>query len=189
MNMLFRKTDKIAKIAKLEESVFHTQDLANLWQIKNPHSLHIQIKRYVDRGILFRIYKGFYSTKPVNEIDPLLLGARALHEFCYVSAETVLLLEGIIQQNIIQTTLISSQSKKFEIGKNKYYSRQLNDKYLYNSAGVENKDGINIANINRAIADMLYINPNAHFDARRAIDWKAVQKIQKKIGYPPISIK
>lgn len=182
--MFLRKTDKIAKLAKLGDSVFHTQDLANLWQIKDPNTLYIQIKRYVDKGILHRIYKGFYSIKPISEIDPFLLGVKALHEYCYVSTETVLSLKGIIQQNISQITLISSQSKKFKIGKNRYYSRKLSDKYLFNSAGIIKKNGINFAGAERAIADMLYFNPKAYFDAENLINWKKVRDIQKEIGYP-----
>lgn len=186
MNIFFRKTDKIDKIAKSGEILFHTQDLANLWRIKDSNTLYIQIKRYVDRGILFRIYKGFYSLKPLNEIEPILLGARALHEFCYVSAETVLFQAGIIQQYSNKITFVSSKSRKFKIGKNNYYSRKLSDKYLFNLTGIKNKGGINFADVSRAVADMLYFNPNAHFDAERLINWKNVRTIQKEIGYPII---
>ena len=181
-----RQENRFAQIAKLGETVFHTKDLANLWQIKNPNTLYTTIKRYVRKELLFRIYKGFYSIKPINQLDPTMLGIKSLHKFAYVSAETVLSQSGIIQQNINFISLISSQSKKFSIPgiPNHYYSRKLKDEYLYQSAGIIEKNGVKIAAIERAVADLLYFNPKTYFDADKLIDWKKVKKIQQEIGYP-----
>lgn len=183
-NKNIQKGDRFAQIARIGEVVFHARDLANLWQIKDPNTLYTAIKRYTKRGSLFRVYKGFYSIKPIEQIDPLVLGIKALHKFAYVSVETVLFDAGIIQQKIGAITLISSQSKRFSVGDNKYISRKLNDKYLFNSAGVYEKDGIKTASAERAIADLLYFNSKAYFDADRLINWKKVKKLQKEIGYP-----
>jgi len=186
LNKKGRQENRFAQIAKLGETVFHTKDLANLWQIKNPNTLYTTIKRYVQKGLLFRIYKGFYSIKPINQLDPIMLGVKSLHQFTYVSTETVLSQFGIIQQNINFITLVSSQSKKFSIPEiqNYYYSRKLKDKYLYQSVGIIEKNGIKTANIERAVADLLYFNPNAYFDADKLINWEKVKKIQRQIGYP-----
>ena len=175
---------RFSQLAKLGILIFHTGDLANLWQIKNAHNLHITLKRYVDKGLLVRIYRGMYSLKPVEELDPPLLGIKALHGYCYVSAETVLAEGGIIQQAIEQITLVSSASRKFSIGNYNFYSRKLADKFLYNEAGITEKDGIRKASVERAAADLLYFNPKAHFDAERLIDWRKVRQIQKSVGYP-----
>jgi len=176
---------RFAQIAKLGETVFHTKDLASLWQIENPNTLYTTLKRYTQKGLLFRIYKGFYSIKPIDQLDPLMLGIKALHQFAYVSVETVLFQKGIIQQSVDKITLISSQSKKFSIGNYCYYSRKLEDKYLYQTVGIIDKDNIKMATVSRAVADLLYFNPQAHFDADKLIDWKEVEKIQQEIGYPP----
>lgn len=179
-----RQDDKFAQIARLGESVFHTQDLASLWQIKNSNTLYTLIKRYKKRGLLFGVYKGFYSLKPVDQIDQTMLGIKALHNFAYVSTETVLVQAGIIQQNIHDITFISSQSKKFSIGDNHYRSRKLKDLYLFQPAGIIDERGIKIATVERAIADLLYFNPKAYFDGEKLIDWQKVKNIQKEIGYP-----
>ncbi|MBU4339036.1 hypothetical protein KKB43_04845 [Patescibacteria group bacterium] len=179
-----RQDDKFVQIARLGESIFHTQDLASLWQIKNPNTLYTLIKRYKKRGLLFGIYKGFYSLKPVDQINPIMLGIKALHGFAYVSTETVLTQAGIIQQNIHGITFISSQSKKFSIGDNHYYSRKLKDLYLFQPAGIIDEHGVKTATIERAIADLLYFNSKAYFDGEKLIDWKKVKEIQKTIGYP-----
>lgn len=177
-------SERFAQLARMGEKVFHTRDLANLWQIKNNNTLYTTLKRYTERGLLFRIYKGLYALVPAAEIDPLLLGIKALHEYSYVSTETILAEAGVIAQKINWITLVSSKSKKFSVGDNDYWSRKLADKFLFNSAGVENKNGVFLAQPERAAADLLYFNPNAYLDGANLLDWKKVRKLQKEIGYP-----
>lgn len=184
MNKKISKSDRFTQIARIGEVVFHTKELANLWQIKDPNTLYTAIKRYVKRGSLFPIYKGFYSIKPIEQLDPLLLGVRALHQFAYISTETILFDAGIIAQRIGAITMVSSKSKKFSIKDNHYRSRKLDNKYLFNPAGIIEKNGVKKASVGRAIADLLYFNPKAHFDADKSIDWRKVKKLQKEIGYP-----
>jgi len=174
---------RFADLARMGETVFHARDLANLWRIENNNTLYTTLKRYFRRGLLFRIYKGLYSLKPVGEIDPLLLGAKALHRYAYVSTETILAEAGLIQQKINRITFVSAKSIKFSIGDNGYQSRQLADKFLFHPAGIVKKDGIFIATPERAVADLLYFNPQAFFDAAHLIGWRKVKRIQKEIGY------
>jgi predicted transcriptional regulator of viral defense system len=173
---------RIALLAKKGEKVFHTDDLANLWDIQNKNTLRVTLKRYVENGLFYRIYKGFYSLVSIDELDPVLIGAKAIHQFCYLSTETVLRQEGYILQNIGYHTFVGQKGLKFVIGGHKFKSRQLDEKYLYNPEGVLLKDGVKIAAVPRAICDMLYFNPNYHFD--RPIDWRKIRFMQKKIGYP-----
>ena len=186
-NITDNKQQRLAKIIKLGQIIFHAGDLANLWQINNANTLHTTLKRYARTGLLFRIYRGFYSLKPINQLDPLLLGIKALHEFSYVSAETVLERAGIISQvrNII--TLASSKSKQFFIGDYQYRSRKLAAKFLFNPAGIAEVNGVKIAGVSRAVADLLYFNPRAHFDADQLINWREVKKLQAEIGYKLIN--
>lgn len=176
-------SQRFVKLAQMNESVFHARDLANLWQIKNKNTLHTTLKRYTQNGLLFRIYKGFYAIGDIRKINPFLLGIKALNDFAYVSAETVLVESGIISQKLSAITLISSKSKKFSIGENFYQSRKLSDKYLFNTSGINLENGFYKAGAERAIADLLYFNPHYFFDGKNLIDWKKVRKIQKEIGY------
>ena len=175
---------RFSQLAKMGIFVFHTGDLASLWKIENAHNLHMTLKRYVDQGLLVRVYRGLYSLQPVDKINPYLLGIKALHKYSYVSTETVLAEAGIIQQKINRITLISSISKKFTIAGNCYYSRKLTDKFLYNNIGIIETDGIKKATPERAVADLLYYNPKAYLDAEKQINWSKVRQIQKYIGYP-----
>ena len=186
MSTVTRNTtqQRFAYLAKLSEIVFHSKDLANLWGIKNKNTLHTTLKRYAQQGLIYRIYRGFYALKPISELDPYLLGVKALHEYAYISTETVLANVGIINQVIDKITLISSKSKKFKIDNHNFYSRQLDDKFLFQTIGIEKINGVKIATPARAMADLIYFNPRAHFDNPKLIDWNKVKNIQKIIGYP-----
>lgn len=173
---------RMALLARKQEVIFHINDLANLWGITDRNTLRVTLKRYADNKLLHRIYRGFYSLYPVSELDPTVLGAKALHQFCYLSTETVLWGEGFISQAPSVYTFVSSVSRQFSIGTHRFKSRGLNDCYLYQPTQVIMQSGINVATPERAIADMLYFNPAFHFD--RPIPWRKIKKIQKEIGYP-----
>ena len=176
-----RFDDRFAKIAALGQIIFHAKDLANLWRIANENTLHATLSRYAKKGLLFRIYKGLYSLKPIDQIDPVLLGIKALHRFAYVSTETVLADSGVMQQDTHEITLVSDISKRFAIGPHQYRCRKLHDRYLYNPLGIAAKDGYKTATAPRAVADLLYFNDRAHFDAHGSIDWGQVKIIQKQV--------
>lgn len=175
-------SQRIATLATKKEILFHIDDLANLWKINNPNSLRTTLKRYVQSGLLHRIYRGFYSLVPLDEIDPILLGARALHRFCYLTTHSILFRHGYISQKIYAETFVSEKSAQFHILDHQFISHQLHPKYLYNPAGIFLEGGVNRASPERAIADFLYFNSKAYLD--RPVDWKTVRNIQKIVGYP-----
>lgn len=177
-----KKSSKISILARQSSALFHTQDLAVLWNITNPNTLYTTIKRYVQRGELVRVYKGLYSLLPLSKIDPLELGLKAIHGYAYISCETVLQTAGIINQVIPEIMIVSQYSRHFTIGGHRYRTRQLQDKYLFATNGMQRQSSILLANPIRAIADVLYFNPQAHFDA--PVDWSAINSMQGSIGYP-----
>lgn len=144
--------------------LFHTQDLAVLWGVHNRNTLYTTIKRYVQNGILIKIIKGLYSTVPLSHIDKYALGSALIHKFCYVSCETILAQEGVINQDIIPITFVSSVSQRIEINGTEYVYRRLKPEILFDPIGVEKRDGYFTASRRRAISDMLYFNPKYYFD-------------------------
>ena len=171
--------NRVAKLLKNKRELYHAQDLSVLWGVKNRNSLNTIISRYVKNGYLNRIHKGFYSTKPVKEIDPVKLGLKSLRRWAYLSTESVLVNKGIIFQDIKYITLVSNVSRKFSIAGYDYRVRQMKWEHLYNETGIKNKR----ASLERAVADMLYYNDNYYFDGSSRIDWDKVDEIKKKIGY------
>ena len=174
---------RFVEIARLREVIFHVSDLANLWNINNSNTLYTTLKRYSQAGLIHRIQKGMYSLIPIDDLDPLLLGIKAMHKYAYISTETVLFREGIINQKPRSVTIISSESKKFIINSNTYISRQLNDRYLFNPEGIRKSNKILTASVERAAADLLYFNAKTYFDAANLINWERVSEIQKALGY------
>lgn len=174
---------RIALLAQKGEVLFHSHDLATLWGIDNPNTLYTTLKRYTQQQLLHRIYKGLYALVPVAQIDPLILGCKALHRYAYVSTESILFREGIINQATYAFTFISDCSRHFSIGEQHYLCRQMQDAYLFHTAGITKQGSLFAATIERAVADLLYYVPSYHFDATAAIDWDGVRSIQQEIGY------
>ena len=171
---------KINKLLQAPTTLFHTQDLALLWNITNRNTLYTQIKRYVQKGVLYPLHKGFYAKVDPQTIDPILLGMGYLHEYAYLSTESVLIKHGLIFQHSPYLTYVSNKSAKFTIGSIHYLVRQLKDSYLYNPEGIIAKNGYYEATLERAIADLFYFLPQKQFDSP-LINWRKVKKIQKAV--------
>jgi predicted transcriptional regulator of viral defense system len=176
---------RIADIATLGEIVFHAGDAANIWNIRNKNTLHKTLSRYVGKGMVYRIYKGLYSTKPIDDIDPYLLGVKALHGSAYISCESILFDNGVINQPPKEITLVSVLSKRFTIGGHVFRSRKLNDRFLSNTTGITMSGEVYMASLSRAVADMLHFNSKKYLDASNSkiIDWKDVSSIAREVGY------
>lgn len=177
--------ERLSSLSALGESVFHADDVANLWGIANKNTLYTTLSRYVAGGLIHRVYKGLYAVKKIKEINPLLLGVKSLHSSAYVSCESVLYKEGVLNQPPQEIVVVSRFSKHFSIAGINYRSRKMRDEFLFNDAGIEMKDGVRIASLPRAIADTLYFNPKKYFDAVNSnlINWNKVKEIVIAVGY------
>jgi len=175
---------RITQLIQLDRKIYHTNDLAILWGIANKNTLYKTISRYIDKSILFPVYKGLYSTVPIDLLNPIQLGRGIIHRFAYLTTESVLAQAGIISQRIYDYTFASGQSKRLTVGKWSFRFRKLKDIYLYNPSGISEQNGDFVATVERAVADLLYFNPSYHFDVREAIDFEAVRAVQEEIGYP-----
>lgn len=178
-----RNTDKQKILLQTDQRIFKTSDLALLWDIQNRNTLIKTIQRYIDRGILFRIYKGLYSTLPVKDLDKYELACAIGGPFSYVSAESVLAKEGIIFQDIKKVTLFGKKKKEITVGDTTYLCRYLNDRFLLNRFGIKDSKGYSVATVQRALADIRYINPKFFVDNDLSIDESEINNLSKEIGY------
>ena len=174
---------RFAALARMGEVVFHARDAGVIWGITNVNTLHTILSRYARAGLLFRLQNGLYSIKPHHELDPFLIGSKAVHGFCYVSTECVLARAGIIVQHVPHITLVGSASRQFNLAGHNFRLRRLRDIFLFNETGIVREGAVRIASAARAIADMLHFNPRYHFDASAHIDWSEVNRMQKDVGY------
>lgn len=174
--------DKISVLIQQPQKLFHTSDLKVIWGIYNESTLYQTIYRLIKKKIFFRVQKGLYSIVPLDQLDPTEIGFRAINHFSYLSTETVLAKNGIINQSPNKITFVSSSPANFTINDNLYLVRQLKPQCLNNTVGIiQNNKGIFMATTERAIADILYFQPNYHFDADNLINWKLVKNYQQQI--------
>jgi predicted transcriptional regulator of viral defense system len=174
--------DKISILIQQPQKLFHTSDLQVLWGINNDSTLYQTIYRLIKKKIFFRIQKGFYSIVPLDQLNPIEIGFRAINHFSYLSTESVLSKNGIINQSPSKITFLSSSPANFTINGVSYLVRQLKPQCLNNTVGIiQNDQGVFIATTERAIVDILYFQPNYHFDGDNLIDWKLVKNYQQQI--------
>lgn len=157
--------ERIAVLNRIEQEFFSTQDLAVIWGVQNRNTLRMMITRYVQRGLLYSIWRGVYSLKDPKTIHPWLLGQQILEGYSYVSCETVLFETGAINQRPVEITLVGNVSKRFTILGHHYRVRKMKDSLLYNSSGISKRDGILVADTTRARNDMVYFNSKKYYDA------------------------
>lgn len=171
-------------IALLGETIFHTKDLANLWKIRNKNTLYTTLSRYAKEGLIHRIHNGLYSVNEKN-INPYLIGVKVLHGNSYISCESILYDNGVINQKPRYISLVGSVSKRFFVNGQEFRARKLLDKFLFNNIGIKIIDGVPMASLERAIADTLYFSPKKYLDAFTStlIDWKKIKKLALTIGY------
>lgn len=177
---------RINKLLEIDRKLFHTNDLAILWNIENRQHLYTIISRYVKKDILYKVYKGLYSVIPIQELNPLELGKSIIHSYTYISTETVLSQNGVISQAVYDFTFVADKSKKLKIGNWIFRYRQMQAEFLHHPVGIMNQEGIFVATTERAVADMLYYNPRYHFDVIELIDFEKVKMIQNEVGYARI---
>lgn len=174
-------TNKTSALLQQDKKLFHTKDLALLWKINHPPTLRTTISRYIKNGTLIPIQRGFYSTVPLEKLDPLDLGSSAIHQFCYLSTESVLFQAGIINQPSPAITFCSSQSKNFSLIGHHFRSRQLRPLHLYNPIGILSQNHYKIASPERAAADLLYYNSSYYLDAPELLNQELFAEIKQKV--------
>ena len=164
-----------------ERKIFHTADLALLWGIENDNTLRTTISRYLKSGTLISLQKGLYATVEPSRLDPVELARAMVHSMSYLSCESILVERGVIHQVLGVMTMVGEKSKNLVLpGHNLHVKvRQLAPRFLYNPLGVSNGQ----ADLERAVADLLYYNPHYHLDSPGQIDMDRLRYYQKELGY------
>jgi len=183
--MMYRSSNiqRLKILLNQDRRLFTTSDLSLLWSIENKNTLLTTIKRYNFKGILTRAIRGVYSTVPLDKLDPYELGCAVCGPFSYISAETVLQNKGIIMQNVNKITLFGKKSKDIIINNTNFLCRYLNPSFLLNREGIFIKDKYSIASPERAISDLLFINPKYYIDNTNSINMEKINILRKQIGY------
>ncbi len=174
---------KLKSLFQSEQKLFHTQDLALILGITNRHNLRMTISRYIKNGYLQPIYRGLYSTVPIDDLEKFQLGMSLIHKYCYVSLGSIFEIHGVINQKVYSVNFVSSVSKKIEFDGKLFVYRQMNPQFLLNAEGITLENGIYKASLERAVADSQYFNLSTYFDSPDLINWDRVAEIKAIIGY------
>jgi hypothetical protein len=150
-----------------KRSVFRLSDIAMLTDESNRELLGKKLNYYARTGKLGNPRKGIYVKPGYN---PEEMACR-LYTPSYISFEYVLSRAGIIFQYDTSLTIASYLSRKTTIENRVYAYRKLKNEYLLNTNGINRREsGVNIASAERALLDLLYLNPDYYFDNLNGID-------------------
>lgn len=156
-----------------KRTVFRLNDVAVLTGESNFSSLNQKINYYVQTGKLLNLRKGIYA-KPGYDPEEL---ACAVFSPCYISLGYVLQKAGVVFQYDPGITVVSYLKRDIQIGNREYHYRKIKEEVLYNTAGVLNKDNINIATAERAFLDLLYLERNYYFDNPNPLDKTKLEEL------------
>ena len=165
--------DIVLSLYKDERTVFRLIDVAMLVEETSMTSLSKKLNYYVSRGQLQNPRKGIYSKQNFNPEEL----ACCLYSPSYISLDYVLQKKGILFQYNSQITVSSYLSRIVEIEGQSYRFRKIKETILVNPLGINRLKSINIASQERAFLDMLYLEPDYHFDNTHPLDKSLIKKL------------
>lgn len=169
----------IAKLYQSQKTVFTNKDLSLIWQENNPAHLKSKIFYYIKNGVLKKLTRRIYAKS--EKYDPKELAA-SIYSPSYISFETVLREAGVIFQHYDTIFVAGQWPRTIKIDSHTFTFRKLKDSILYNPTGILNDGNYNIATVERAFLDMIYLFPNYYFDNLRPIDWQKCFELARIYG-------
>lgn len=167
------KKNVSAIIYQVENTVFSLNELAILLEEKNFNNLKAAANYYVKNKILWNLRRGIYAKENFNPYEM----AVKIYSPAYIGFETVLFNQGIVFQYDRSITMASYLSREIKVGGYTLRFRKLKGPLLSSPEGLDFFPFYTIAQKERALLDMLYINPLFHVDNLRQVDRKKIMQI------------
>ena len=158
--MMMSQKNKIETLLKSTQKIFSTKDLGLLWNISNRAKLKENIKYYLRKQRLKKIYKGIYTLE--DNYHELEL-AQNLVPISYISYHTALKIHGINFQYSSEIHACALKSKSIKIKTQIFKYHQIKEEIFFNNLGISKKNNYLLANPERSICDALYLNPSLDF--------------------------
>jgi predicted transcriptional regulator of viral defense system len=146
---------KLDKLLRSPMTVFGINDLSALWGQGKRSDTVQSAKHYVKTGQMFRLRRGLYSTVP--EPDPLTVANKLLSP-SYVSGLSALIHHGFSFQFAHAISSVATVNKNLTLGSVRFEYRKLKDIAFFNRVGIIRVNELEIAAVERAVADLLYFN-------------------------------
>jgi len=167
---------KITSLLKTKKTVFKIDDFYQILWLENKFSLRNLITRRNKKWLLKNVFYWVWCLPNYNKYEL----ANILQRPSYISLETVLYQEWVIFQNYSST--ISSvwlKTRDIKLWDITYSYKTIKKETFYDQLWIVYKDNYAIATVERALCDMLYLNPSYYFDNLRSINWEKVFEIAK----------
>jgi hypothetical protein len=169
--------NRLRKINKTA-TVFTVADIKKALGIKNQKSLYNAIYYAVNQKELYTISKGIYSFD--SNYSKKEFGNK-YRTPSYISLYTVLQELGIVFQPYTSIFVITNRSESVDIDGQKYIYRKIKDEILLNPLGIEQKNGVSTARVERAICDKIYLDGIEYFDNLRNVDLDLIDRLNKEV--------
>ena len=166
--------DIVLAIFKDIRTVFRLNEISLLVGETNFQSLNKKLNYYVRTGKLQNPRKGIYA-KPDYSSEEL---ACTIYTPSYISLDYVLQKSGVVFQFDSSITAISYLSRSIEVSGRTYRFRKIKGEILVNTMGIIRQENhINIASVERAFLDLMYLNSEYFFDNLNPINKQIVHKL------------
>lgn len=169
--------NRLRKINKTT-TVFTVIDIKKALDMKNQKSLYNAIYYAVKQKELYRISEGIYSFN--SNYSKKEFGNK-YRTPSYITLYTVLQESGVVFQPYTSIFVITNRSETVDIDGQKYVYRKIKNEILLNSLGIEQKNDVSIATIERAICDKIYLDGIEYFDNLRNVDLDLIDRLNKEV--------
>jgi hypothetical protein len=159
-------------------TVFTVADIKKALDIKDQKSLYNAIYYAVKQKELYTISEGIYSLD--TNYSKKEFGNK-YRTPSYISLYTVLQESGVVFQPYTSIFVITNRSQTVDIDGQRYIYRKIKDSILLNPLGIEQKDNISTATVERAICDKIYLDGIEYFDNLRNVDLELIDRLNKEV--------
>jgi predicted transcriptional regulator of viral defense system len=144
--------ERLKILAATGRTVFASRNLRHLWRLK-PDTAKIAAKRMVDRGLLHRVARGYFSLLP--DFEPLEL-ANLMVAPSYVSLFSALAYHGVSFQarRTVDSVALLNYRRPAAGLEFRYYA--MKPALFFNLEGIRVAKGFALAGPERALLDCLY---------------------------------
>jgi hypothetical protein len=160
MNNSNENKTTVSAINNSPDSVFRLTDISMLIGETNFNSINQKLNYYVRNKKILNPRRGIYSKLAYSHEEL----ANKIYTPSYVSLETVLSQNGIIQQADYAITSISYLSRQIKIADKIFSYHKFKGEMLVNPLGIKRINNVNIAIPERAFLDLLYLGKQYDFN-------------------------
>lgn len=144
--------------------IFSLSDIRKI----EPNFYRHQLNQWQEKGYIKKLRRGYYvfNDTPLNE-DVLFLIANRLYTSSYVSFESALSYYGLIPEGVYSvTSACGKKTSSFHTPIAEFVYRRIKPQFLFGySLQKQGGQVYKIAEIEKAVLDYLYLNPNIAQDA------------------------